>query len=242
MAFQFDFTADFYTLDNLQPLTLRVAGQPDQAIPAAQDHPADLERPRPGRRQRPGRRPLLGLADRRHATHPPLGAVLIDSDGTAWTILAVTRKGRRKASGTPTARNLAIVNRLDNVAQVWKATYAKVARRRSPGDVRGILDRHPGPLPADRADRADPGRRRMAENDLSRLPGHGHFRPGDPRRAGLGRLPPRRFGRPPLPHHAVPAAQRIDVLPLAVCVLIIEGSEGGAIDRVTAVAAAVAER
>ena len=42
---QFDFTADFYTLDNLQPLTLRIAGQADQAIPAALNEPAEWKDP-----------------------------------------------------------------------------------------------------------------------------------------------------------------------------------------------------
>ena len=45
MGFQLDFSSDFYTLDNLVPLTLRIAGQADQAIPVAMDHPPHLKDP-----------------------------------------------------------------------------------------------------------------------------------------------------------------------------------------------------
>ena len=66
MAFQYDFSADFLTLDNLQPLTLRITGQADQPIPSAQDHPAETKDPDQAGGTGPRRRSLLGLADRRH--------------------------------------------------------------------------------------------------------------------------------------------------------------------------------
>ena len=41
----FDHTADFYMLDNLEPITLRIAGQADQLIPYALSEPADWKDP-----------------------------------------------------------------------------------------------------------------------------------------------------------------------------------------------------
>ena len=41
----FDFTAYFFTLDILQPLTLRIAGQSDVVIPQAIDEPVEWKDP-----------------------------------------------------------------------------------------------------------------------------------------------------------------------------------------------------
>ena len=102
MSFQFDFSADFYTLDNLQPLTLRIAGKSDQAIQLAQDHPPDFKDPdTAGGQVLEGDRywvwPIVATP-----AQPPLGSLLIDSDTNQWTILSLTKNKPRKAFGRPT--------------------------------------------------------------------------------------------------------------------------------------------
>jgi hypothetical protein len=125
MGFQYDFSADFLTLDNLQPLTLRITGQADQPIASAQDHPADTTDPdRAGGQVKQGDRywvwPIANTP-----VQPPLGSLLIDQDGNNWTILSLTKKQTPQGVWTARTRNLAVANGLNNVAQVWKATYAK---------------------------------------------------------------------------------------------------------------------
>jgi hypothetical protein len=211
MGFQFDFTADFFTLDNLQPLTLLITGQADQAIGKALAEPADWKDP-----DRAGGNVLEG--DQQwiwpiafSPAKPTLGSQLIDAWGTAWTILEVVRKDAVNVWEAH-CRNLSVAYGLDNVATVLEASYTK-----SPGGeaiatwstvLSGIAARF---QPVDQT-------ARILEDaewpNLSRFPGHGHFLSRDSRRAGLGRLPPGRFGRPALPHHEVPAA-RADRRPAA---------------------------
>ena len=232
---KFDFTADFFTLDNLQPLTLRIAGQSDGDSPGHR-RAGRMERPGQGRRQSLGRRSACGSGrawPRLECPGPPLGSLLIDTDGTAWTILAVTQKKAPLNVWEARCRNLSVVYGLNNVAAVLKATYTKSPGGEALPTWTQILSGIPARFQPVEQDGADPGGRRVAEDNVPRLPGHGHFRPGNPRRAGLGRLPPGGFRRPALPHHAVQRAERIDALPLAVCVLIIEGSEGRAMDRLS---------
>src|SRR5208337_3273534 len=58
-------------------------------------------------------------------TRPPLGALLIDSDATPWTILRVTKKAAPLHVWEAHVRNLSVVYGLNNVAAVHKATYTK---------------------------------------------------------------------------------------------------------------------
>lgn len=55
---------------------------------------------------------------------PALGSVLIDSDDTYWTILAVAHK-QHVECWEAKCRNLSVVTAADNVATVLKATYLK---------------------------------------------------------------------------------------------------------------------
>jgi hypothetical protein len=90
---QIDHTPDFYFLDHLEPVTLQVADQPDVLIPAALGRPADWKEARS----------ITGVVlegDRIWAwpllvtpVQPPLGSIILDSDMTQWSILAVVKKG-----------------------------------------------------------------------------------------------------------------------------------------------------
>jgi hypothetical protein len=231
---QFDFTADFYTLDNLQPLTLRVAGQADQAIPAAQDHPptaTDIEKAA-GQVVQTDRYwvwPIVATP-----AQPPLGSVLLDADGALWTILDVTRKQRPQGVWTAHTRNLAVAAGLNNVAQVWKATYTKSPAGEAVATYAAVLTGIPARFqPIDTTEQIfeDAEWPKTTYHVILGLDIFAPDIPVEPASADYRLVDS--SGR----HYRImkyTRAQRIDALPIAECVLIIEGSEGQAIDRVAA--------
>jgi hypothetical protein len=232
MGFSFDFTADFFTLDNLQPLKLRITGQSDQTIPQALNEPASWKDPdKAGGNVLEGDQlwvwPLVFTPGQ-----PPLGSVLIDQYGTAWTILSIVRKDGINA-WEARCRNLSIVYGLNNVAAVLEASYTK-----SPGgEALPTWTQVLSGIPA----RFQPVEQEAQILEDAEWPkttyhvflGTDIFAPeipvepasADYRLVDLA-------GR----HYRImqyQRAERIDVLPLAVCVLVIEGSEGGAVDRLS---------
>jgi hypothetical protein len=163
---------------------------------------------------------------------PPLGSQIIDGNGDAWTILAVYAKDDVKTWDCH-ARALAIVYGLDNVASVLEASYTKspggeaiptwstlltgIAARFQPVDQTAkILEDAEWPkttyhvfLGTDIFSPDIPVEPASADYRLVDSAGR-HYRVV-------------RYQRP----------ERIDTLPMAVCVLVIEGEEGGAIDRIS---------
>jgi hypothetical protein len=227
-----DLTADFYVLDQLEPVTLRVAGQADVLIPAALGRPADWKEADPSagnvlKGDRIWAWPIVATP-----VAPPLGAAIVDGDNVAWTILALAKKAH---AGTWEfhARNLAVVNNLDNLATVLQATYAK-----SPGgEALATWTAQMTNVPA----RFQPVQQEAKILEDAEWPqttyhvllGSDIFAaeiPVEPASADYRLVDA--AGR----HYRIvkyQRPQRIDALPLAVCVLVIEGSEGGATDRVS---------
>ena len=123
MAFTVDLSADFNVLDGNEPYTLRIAGQADMLLPAVLTEPISYkeELPADGMVQQGD---LLAVWPIAASQQPPLGAKLIDSAGTPWTILTVLRKDHVN-TWECTARNLAIAYSLDNFATILKAQYSK---------------------------------------------------------------------------------------------------------------------
>ena len=224
-----DSTADFYLQDNLEPLVLQIAGSPDVPIAAAVSMPAEYAEADPsGGNVVKGDKLFAWPQD--VSPRPPLGAKIIDGHGDAWTILAVETKG-----GVETwdchARALAIVNRLDDTAAVFQASYTKspggealptwtqvlggIAARFQPVEQTArILEDAEWPktvyhvfLGVDIFAPEIPVEPASADYRLVDSSGR-HFRI-------------MQYRRP----------ERIDALPIAVCVLIIEGGEGNAVDR-----------
>ena len=232
MGFAYDFSADFLTLDNLVPLTLRIAGQADQAIPSARTI-AENQRPRPSRRPSPAGRSLLGLAYRRHPNRTATG---LPPDRLLRAILDHPRHHRKQTPwGVWTAhcRNLAVANGLNNVAQVWKATYTK-----SPaGEALATYSLLLSGIPA-RFQPLDTTEQILEDAEWPKTTYHVILAtdifapeiPVEPASADYRLVDS--AGR----HYRImkyTRAQRIDALPIAECVLIIEGSEGNAIDRLS---------
>jgi hypothetical protein len=226
-----DNSADFCLLDNLGPLTLQVAGLPDVSIPAAVSMPAEYAELDPS-----GGNVLKGdqcfAWPQSASPRPPLGSTILDAAGDAWTVLAVDAKGDVKTWDCH-ARNLKIANRLDNTAAVWEASYAQ-----SPGGealpawtevLSGIAARfQPVEQSAQVLEDAD-----WPKTVYHVLLGTDIFAPQIPvEPASADYRLVDSAGR----HFRIvqyQRAERIDVLPLAVCVLVIEGAEGAAEDRVS---------
>ncbi len=230
MSFQFDWTADFYTLDNLQPLTLRIAGQADVAIPVALSEPAQWKDPdRSGGNVLEGDRawiwPIVATKIR-----PPLGSLLVDQYGTVWTILNITRKDHVNVWEAH-ARNLSIVYGLNNAASILKASYTKS----SGGEALATWTQILSGIPA-RFQPVEQEARILEDAEWPKTTYHVFLGidifapaiPVEPASADYRLVDA--AGR----HYRIMRyrrAERIDVLPMAVCVLIIEGGEGEAADR-----------
>jgi len=224
-----DFTPDFYLLDNLEPLTLQITGLSDVTIPAAVSMPAEYaELDHGGGNLLKGDR--LFAWPRNVSQRPPLGAKIMDSNGDAWTILAVDAQGDVK-SWDCRARALSIVYRLDNLATVLKASYTKSACGEAQPTWTPILTGigarfQPVETEAQILENAEWPKTTyhvylgvdIFAAEIPVEPASADFRLVD----STGR------------HYRImqyQRAQRIDALPIAVCVSIIEGTEGAAIDR-----------
>jgi hypothetical protein len=124
MAFNYsDRSADYGILQGLEPYTLRIAGQPDLVLQSVLTEPITYREELPaGGMVRQG--DLLAVWPIAASQEPPLGSKLIDADGTPWTILTVVKK-EHVNTWECTARNLAVACNLNNFATVLRAQYAK---------------------------------------------------------------------------------------------------------------------
>ena len=131
-------------------------------------------------------------------------------------------------------RNLSVVYGLNNLAAGPKSLLHEIAWRRGPAHVERGPGRHPGPVSAGRAR----GPQILEDAEWPKTTYHVFLGvdifapeiPVEPASADYRLVDS--AGR----HYRImqyQRAERIDALPLAVCVLIIEGSEGGAIDRLS---------
>jgi len=232
VGFPFDFSADFLTLDDLEPLTLRIAGQADQAIPGAMDHPPDFKDPdTAGGQVLEGDRywvwPIAATP-----AQPPLGSLLIDGDGASWTILSLTRKKTPQGVWTARTRNLAVAYGLDNLAAVWKAAYSKSPAGEALAAYVALLTDIPARFqPLDTTEQILEDAE-WPKTTYHVILGTDIFAPNIPvEPASADYRLVDSAGR----HFRIvkyTRAERIDALPLAECVLIIEGSEGRAVDRI----------
>lgn len=229
----FDFTPDFYMFDNLTSLTLRATGQADATIPRAINSPADWsEAEQAGGNVLAGDRvwtwPIVSTP-----TQPALGSILVDVEGNSWTILSITKQPIVN-TWSARCRNLFIVYGLNNLATVLKATYTRTA---ASGEAVPTWATYLSGIAA-RFQPAEQDTQILADAEWSKTTynvylGTDIFDPITP--TGPASADYRLVdadGR----HYRITQYQRpdrIDALPMAVCVLITEGSEGGAISRIS---------
>ena len=125
MVFNYtDRSADFaYLAPGNKAYTLCIAGQPDLVLPSVLTEPVSYreELPADGMVQQGD---LLAVWPIANSQQPPLGSRLIDPAGAVWTILTVVRKDQVN-TWECTARNLAVAYALDNFATVLSARYTK---------------------------------------------------------------------------------------------------------------------
>ncbi len=232
MSTTLDLTSDFYLLDNLEPVTLRVNGQADVVIPAAVGRPADWKEADPSagnvlRGDRIWAWPIVATP-----TAPPLGAVIVDGNNDPWTVLSLAKKAHAGIWEFH-ARNLVVANNLDNLASVLKASYAKSPGGEAIAAWTTQLTNVPARFQPFRQDAEILEDAEWPQTTYRVFLGLDIFAPEVPvEPASADYRLVDSAGR----HYRIVQYQRperIDALPVAVCVLIIEGSEGGAIDRVS---------
>jgi hypothetical protein len=119
---QLDIAEDFFLLDNLETAILKIQGQPDLTIPSVLTEPYTIREldPTGGQVLRQG---TVFVWPKVFAPAPPIGSVLVDTDGTYWTVYRIVTKGQVNTI-EPFCLNLSIVTAPANTATLLKATYA----------------------------------------------------------------------------------------------------------------------
>lgn len=142
-----DVSDDLRFVDGLKPFTLKVQGQPDVEIPEALDEPvtwAEMEASK-GQVQKGDH---LIIWSTQYSDRPPLGAVLVDENDVYWTVLSVEYKDQVE-TWEAQCRNLSIRTALDNTATVLRATYTKAAGNDIAPHWRGAFSNRMPPVPED---------------------------------------------------------------------------------------------
>jgi len=124
-AFRPSCADDFRYLDGLHPATLKVIGDADTALQRVLDQPVTTKEMQASKGQVvQGDRWFLWSAS--ESESPPLGSVLVNEDGTYWTVLAVEWTELVEVYKVQ-VRNLAIRPAVQNLATVLKADYVRAA-------------------------------------------------------------------------------------------------------------------
>ena len=232
-----DFSSDFWTTDNLEPLTLRTSnrtpGAADQPIAVARGRKADDKDPdQAGGNVQEGDR-VWRWPVSQTPIQPPLGSLLIDVNGAEWTIISIAQKPLPSNVDAAQTRNLSVFYRLDNLAQVWRATYVKSPCGEAVATYTAVLTGIPARFqPLDTTEQLLDDAE-WPKTTYRVILGTDIFSPDIPvEPASADYRLVDSSGR----HYRImkyTRAERIDALPIAECVLIIEGAEGNAQNRVT---------
>jgi hypothetical protein len=116
---QLDIADDFFLMDFLSAATLQVAGSDDVLLPKVLSEPASWREldPTKGIVTRAG---TLFVWPKTYSSRPPLGAKIIDENSIEWTILRLMDK-QHVETWEATCVALAVEAGLDNVATVLRA-------------------------------------------------------------------------------------------------------------------------
>jgi hypothetical protein len=229
MVYAPDFSADLEVMYGLDTFTLKVEGQPDVTLQdCVLNEPVDIRETEPTAGQVIQMDQLLVWPIYKSPTRPPLGSVLVDVDGDYWTILAVRRK-QHIETWEAHCRNLSVIPAVANYATVLRAEYGRGRANEARPEWKGLFS---GQTPQTAADTI-PARFQPAGEDAmlrfgsewtretyrvilsQKLPmtlAGGEFRLVD--ELGNRYRITRYYDE-----------QRIDRLPVAICVRIIEGRE-----------------
>lgn len=119
-----DITDDLLLLEGLRPFTLRITGEGDTYLPYVMDEPIGYKEIEASNGQLRQGDVLYCFQRKMHPDRPILGSKLIDDENEFWTILTLTYKDQLELWEAG-CRNLAVEAGLDNVATVLRATYVK---------------------------------------------------------------------------------------------------------------------
>jgi hypothetical protein len=144
LAYELDISEDLEIVDGLDTFTLKVEGAADIVLPdCVLTEPVDTHEMEPAAGQVPQMDQLMVWRIARSPTKPPLGSVLMDTDGIYWTILAVRRK-QHVACWEARARNLDVLPGIINQAVALKAVYGKGKANEAKAQWHGLFSgRHP---------------------------------------------------------------------------------------------------
>jgi len=124
MSLTLDLADDLLVCDDLRTLTLKIEGQGDVLLSkCVLDEPLLVKEMEPAHGQVPQTDRRFHWPQKR-SVQPPLGSVLVDEAGTYWTILAVEHRNLVQ-TWAARARNLAVISAVANTATLLKATYGK---------------------------------------------------------------------------------------------------------------------
>ena len=117
-----DLSQDLLVVQGLDSATLKIGGFADVALSKCV-----LSEPITWRELDPSnaqvlREGTLFVWPKSRSARPPIGSVVVDSDGTYWTVWQVTAK-QHVETWEPKCLNLSIVATMDNTATILKATY-----------------------------------------------------------------------------------------------------------------------
>jgi len=150
MTFALDFSEDLltYCSDFLESATLKVSGESDVALTdCVLTEPLDKHEMEPSDGQVP-QRDTLFVWPVSESSEPPLGSIMVDGDGTYWTLLNVRHK-QHVECWEAHGRNLSIVSVPNNVATILKAGYGKGDDNEALADWVGAVSGEAVPTEAD---------------------------------------------------------------------------------------------
>jgi hypothetical protein len=125
MTYTLDLSHDLEIMDDLDTFTLKVESQADIVLSdCVVDEPFDTREMEPSAGQVPQMDSMFIWPVYRSPVQPPLGSVLVDGEGIYWTILAIRRKSHVQ-TWEAHCRNLSIMPATANLATILKAVYTK---------------------------------------------------------------------------------------------------------------------
>jgi hypothetical protein len=236
MKYAPDFSRDLDVAYGLKPYTLKIEGQSDLTVPSVMEHPKRKVEAEPSAGQVIQQdREFTWAAHWTDNTIGPInpGAVLVDPRGVYWTLLSfsriettetITAHGRNLAVQSSTVNGVAI-----NTVSILKAQFTKGRANEAKADWRGYVSGETTPTVADQvACRLQPS----AEDAMIRFSGEWikeTFRATFARELPIElaqaefRLLDALGGRYRIMHYA--SEQRLDALPVAIVVRIVDGFE-----------------
>ena len=135
-------------IDNLESVTLKIHGQADVFLRGCVlSEPYTIRELDPTNAQ-VLRQGALFVWPKKFSGQPPLGSIIVDADGTYWTVYKLTKK-QQVETYEPFALNLSIMPSTANTATILKAVYTHGEAGEAKAHWRGLWSNKPNGRPRD---------------------------------------------------------------------------------------------